>query len=295
MPAHAVEPTQPKHGTVRANGIRQHYVEAGLGPPVIFLHGWPETSYAWRKQIPVLAPHYRVIMPDLRGYGDTEKPEIGYDKRNMAMDLKALMESLGIKRAAILGHDRGARVATRFAKDHPEMIERLGVFDNIPTRVIFHQMDAVKAKAHWFFIFNQVPEGLPEALIAGREEIWLRYLYSHWCFNPDALTDEEIAVYVRAYQQAGAVHGCCNDYRAGAVDVAQDEVDAEVKIACPTLALWGQDFELVGKMWDVEGIWKSMAINLTTVSIPDCGHLPHEEQPEEFNRAILDFLEPWRG
>ena len=297
--AAAAEPNRPamrfKHATLRANGIRQHYVDAGDGPPVILLHGFPETWYAWRKQIPVLGEKYRLIVPDLRGYGDTDKPDRGYDKRTMAEDIRALMLALGIKRAPILGHDRGARVATRFAKDHPEMIERLGVFDNIPTRIIFKAMDAAKAKGHWFFIFNQVRDGLPEALIAGKEEIWLRYMFSHWSYDPTFLKDEELAVYVTAYQQAGAVHGACNDYRAGAEDIVQDEADADVKITCPTLALWGQDFDEVGRMWDVEGVWKQMATNLRAVSIPECGHLCLEEKPDDVNRELLKFLADWHG
>lgn len=293
--ADAVEIPGLKHGAVRANGIRQHYVEAGSGPPVVLLHGFPETSFAWRNQMWALGERFRVIAPDLRGYGDTDKPETGYDKRTMALDVKALMEALGVERAPIVGHDRGARVATRFAKDHPQTVERLAVVENIPTRVIFETLDAKKAKTLWFFLFNQLPDDLPEALIGGREEIWLRYLFSRWCFDPEALSDEDIEVYVKAYQQAGAVHGACNDYRAGAVDLAQDEADASTKIACPTLALWGRDSELVGKMFDVEAVWRTMATDLTTVSIPECGHLPHEERPGAFNQALLRFLDSWRG
>src|ERR1700710_1913562 len=135
----------------------------------------------------------------------------------------------------------------------------------------------------------------PEVLIAGREAIWLRYILQGWTYDPEALTPEEIGAYVRAYQKPGAVRGALSDYRAGAEDVAQDQADAETPIACPTLALWGEDFELVGKMWDVAGIWREMAPDLRTVPIPRCGHLPHEERPEEVNRALLGFLEGWEG
>ena len=282
------------HHTVKANGIKQHYVEAGSGPPVILLHGFPETCYAWRKQIPVLAERYRVIAPDLRGYGETEKPAAPYDKRTMANDILALMQTLGIKRAPLIGHDRGARVATRFAKDHPQAISHLGVLDNVPTRVIFEKMDATIAKGHWFFIFNNVPD-LPEALIAGREEIWLRFILQGWTYDPEALTPEDLTAYTRAYQKPGAVRGALSDYRAGPEDVAQDEEDADVKITCPTLALWGADFELGGKMWDMAGIWHEMATNVRTVAIPQCGHLPQEERPEQVNAELLEFLSDWRG
>jgi len=278
------------HHTVRANGIRQHWVEAGSGPPLVLLHGFPETWYAWRKQIPVLSRHYRVIAPDLRGYGHTEKPAAGYDKRTMARDLAALMDHLGVAAAPIIGHDRGARLATRFAKDFPGRATHLGVFDNVPTRVIFERMDAAVARGHWFFIFNQVPD-LPEALIHGREETWLRFIFSSWTYDPECLSDEEIATYVKAYRQPGAVRGAMSDYRAGRDDVAQDLADADVGIACPTLALWGEDFDLVGRMWDMPSVWNAMGTDVSTVAIPQCGHLPHEERPDVVNEAILRFLE----
>jgi haloacetate dehalogenase len=140
------------HHTVEANGIRQHYVEAGNGPTVVLLHGFPETYYAWRHQIPVLAQHFRVIAPDLRGYGATDKPAAGYDKRTMANDLVALLDKLDVNRIALVGHDRGARVATRFAKDHPHRLDRLVVMDNVPTRVVAERLNAQIAKAYWFFL-----------------------------------------------------------------------------------------------------------------------------------------------
>ena len=283
-----------QHHTLHANGIKQHWVEAGDGPPVVLLHGFPETCYAWRKQIPVLAERYRVIAPDLRGYGETEKPPGGYDKRTMAADIRALMTALGVPRAPVIGHDRGARVATRFAKDHPDAIDRLAVLDNIPTLEIFEKMDAKIARGHWFFIFNNVPD-LPEALIAGREEIWLRYILQGWTYDPELLTTEDLLAYTRAYQKPGALRGAFSDYRAGSLDVEQDKADRDTPIACPTLALWGQDFELVGQMWDVAAIWKRMAPDLRTRAIPRCGHLPHEERPDEVNAALLDFLQGWEG
>ena len=212
----------------------------------------------------------------------------------MAADIRALMAKLGIERAAVIGHDRGARVATRFAKDHPDAIDRLGVLDNVPTLQIFERMDAQIARGHWFFIFNQVPD-LPEALIAGREEVWLRFILQGWTYDPEALTPEDLDAYTRAYSKPGAVRGAMSDYRAGREAVAQDRADRDVKIACPTLALWGEDFELVGRMFDVAAIWREMTTDLRTVSIPRCGHLPQEERPDEVNAALLDFLDGWAG
>lgn len=283
-----------KHHTVLANGIRQHYLDAGEGAPVILLHGFPETSFAWRYQIPELAKHYRVIAPDLRGYGETEKPYQGYDKRTMALDVLELMRALGFSKAALVGHDRGARVATRFAKDHPQAIDRLVVLDNVPTRIVARDFSARIARAYWFFIFHQVPD-LPEALIAGREDIWLRTFFSDWTYNPHAISGPDFEVYVQAYKAPGAVRGAMADYRANAEDVEQDMADADVKIACPTLSLWGADFYAVGKMFDMEKVWAEMAVNLRTCAIPQCGHMPPEERPEVVNMLLLEFLSGWSG
>ena len=283
-----------RHHTARVNGLKMHYVEAGEGPLVLLLHGFPETWFCWRHQIPVLAEHYRVVAPDLRGYGETAKPVGGYDKRTMARDIIELMRHLGCPRAVVVGHDRGARVATWFAKDYPDATNRLVVMDNIPSRIIFERMDAKVAHGHWFFIFNNVPD-LPEALITGREEVWLRFIFSSWCYNPELFTPEGLAVYVAAYSKPGSLRGAFSDYRAGEEDVAQDEQDRDVLIRCPTLALWGEDFEIGGKMWDFREVWTKMADKVEFFSIPQCGHLPHEEKPEEVNRELLRFLEPWRA
>jgi haloacetate dehalogenase len=286
--------TAIRHHTLRANGIRQHYLDAGSGPVVVLLHGFPETSYAWRHQITVLAERYRVIAPDLRGYGETDKPAAGYDKRTMALDIVELLKALGISKIALVGHDRGARVATRFAKDHPAMVDRLVVMDNVPTRIVARSINSSTARAYWFFFFHLVPE-LPETLIAGREDLWLRHFYSDWCYNPLTISGDDFDTYVQAYRRPGAVRGAMADYRANGEDNAQDELDAETKIGCPVLSLWGANFEAVGQMFDMPAIWSEMASDVRTVAIEECGHLPHEEQPERVNELLLEFLEQWTG
>lgn len=285
---------QVRHHTIHANGIRQHYLEAGEGAPVVLLHGFPETCYAWRNQIPELAKRYRVIAPDLRGYGETDKPAGGYDKRTMANDLRELMHALDLPRIALVGHDRGARVATRFAKDHPGLLDRLVVMDNVPTRIVAREFNNKIATAYWFFIFHQLPD-LPEALISGREDLWLRYFFSDWCYNPLAISGEAFDTYVNAYRKPGAVRGAMADYRANAEDVAQDVVDKDVKISCPTFSLWGADYYAVGQMFDMAAVWAEMAGNLRTFAVPQCGHLPQEEQPEVVNQLLLEFLDGWKG
>jgi haloacetate dehalogenase len=282
------------HHTARLNGITQHWVIAGDGPPVYLLHGFPETWFAWRKQIPVLAERYTVIAPDLRGYGGTEKPHSGYDKRTMANDLAALMDHHGHKRAPIIGHDRGARVGTRFAKDYRDRIDRFAALDNIPTRILIGNMNALVARAAWFSTFLGVAD-LPEALIAGREEVWLTCFYRSWSYNPELLSPEEIDVYVRAYQQPGAVRGSAMDYRATAEDVRQDEEDAKELIACPVLVLWGEDFEVNTRLFNILDVWRGMAEDVRGRGMPQCGHLCQEERPDIVNEELLRFLQGWTG
>ena len=287
--------TAIKGHTIHANGIRQHYLEAGSGAPVILLHGFPFTNYTWRHQIPELAKRYRVVAPDLRGYGETDKPVSGYDKRNMARDLRELMRALNIGKIALVGHDRGARVATRFAKDYPEAIDRLVVMDNVPTRIIARDFDFARmAKTYWLFLFH-LKLDLPEIFITGREEQWLRHLYSEWCYNPHAISGEAFETYVAAYRAPGAVRGALADYRASAEDLAQDTADAEVKIACPTLSIWGAEFDGVGKSFDMPAIWSEMATHLRTFAVPQSGHVPQEEQPGIVNELLIDFLDGWVG
>lgn len=278
-----------EHHRVRANGVKMHYVEAGEGPCVVLLHGFPETWYAWRHQMGPLAAHYRVIAPDLRGYGATEKPSTGYDKRTMANDVRDLLRVLGIEKVAIVGHDRGARVGTRFVMDHPDVTTCFAALDNIPTKVIFENMNAEVAQAAWFFLFQGVRD-LPEALIQGREELWLRSILTSWTYNPQALSEETISVYTKAYSQPGGLRGPFEDYRAWREDLAQDQADATKFLgSCPVLSLWGADYD-AAKMVDMEAIWRAMAPELQTVAIARSGHLPHEEQPDQVTEALLKFL-----
>lgn len=286
----SLEPAGITHHTAVLNGIKQHWVAAGEGPPVYLLHGFPETWFAWRKMIPALAEHYTVIAPDLRGYGATEKPFSGYDKRTMANDTIALMDHLGHDKISLVGHDRGARVGTRFAKDHRDRIDRLVVMENIPTRIIAETFDIDKARiGYWFFAFLGVAD-LPEALIAGNEEVFFTYFLRGWLHNPELLSQEEIDVYITNYKQPGAVRGSCADYRAAPQDVAQDIEDADELIDCPVLSMWGRESVGVGQAYDVAAVWRTMAHDLQTLEIPNCAHLPPEEQPEVVTEAVLRFL-----
>jgi haloacetate dehalogenase len=212
----------------------------------------------------------------------------------MANDIVDLLKALGVGRMALVGHDRGARVATRLVKDHPDLVDRLVVMDNVPTRIVAREMNAKVAREYWFFMFHQIPD-LPEALIAGREETWLRHFFSDWCHDPMTISGEAFETYVNAYSTPGAVRGAMSDYRASAQDIAQDLEDAVQKIRCPVLSLWGEDFGAVGRLFDMKAVWSEMAENLSVAPIERCGHLPHEEQPEAINKFLLDFLKGWNG
>jgi pimeloyl-ACP methyl ester carboxylesterase len=168
------------------------------------------------------------------------------------------------------------------------------VIDNVPTRIVARDFNPIMAKAYWFFIFNQIMD-LPEALITGREDLWLSHLFADWSYNPYTISGEAFDTYVKAYRRPGAVRGALADYRANAEDVAQDQADADKKIACPTLSLWGADFYAVGQMFDMPAVWAEMAENLKTAEIPQCGHLPQEERPEIVNKLLMDFLDGWVG
>ena len=154
-------------------------------------------------------------------------------------------------------------------------------------------MNAASAQAAWFFLFQGIRD-LPEALIHGREELWLRHLLTGWAYNPETFTEADIATYVRAYAQPGGLRGAFEDYRSWREDVAQDQEDKDVKLRCPTLALWGSEFE-AAKIVDIAEIWRGFAEDLTTAPIALAGHLPQEEQPSAVNGALTTFLAPWQG
>ncbi len=206
------------------------------------------------------------------------------------------MDHLGHEKVALVGHDRGARVGTRFAKDFRVRVDRfVAMGRNIPTRVIADTYDAALARqGYWFFTFLQVPD-LPESLIAGNEEAWLTHFYRSWSYNPDMLTAEEIDVYVRAYPAAGAVRGSCMDYRAAAEDVAQDREDADQLIDCPVLTMRGENFSAVGEAYDVLDVWKGMARDVRGSPFPSAATSARKKQPEVVNAELLAFLDGWSG
>ncbi|GAB3009548.1 alpha/beta hydrolase [Amycolatopsis acidiphila] len=268
------------------NGIRMHYRRAGEGPPVVLLHGWPQTSYCWHKVFGALAETYTVIAPDLRGYGLTDKPRHGYDKRTMATDVSELVRQLGFERVSVVGHDRGGRVAHRWALDRPDEVARLAVLDIIPTREMWRRLDAGAAGAYWHWLFHLQPD-LPELLAGHNIAAYLGYFFERWTYQRQGL--DAAPVYIEAFSAPGALRAGFDDYRASFPDdAAHDDASAGEKLAMPVLALWGQA-GLLGTLPTLD-IWRDHAADARGVEVAECGHFVAEEQPAVVVEELRRFL-----
>jgi haloacetate dehalogenase len=266
----------------------------GEGPPLLLLHGNPQTHLMWRKVAPRLAEHFTVVAPDLRGYGKTSKPESGpdhapYSKRVMALDQIDLMARLGHDRFSVAGHDRGARVAYRLALDHPGVVERLALLDIIPTGEMFDRggREFGLSHYHWFFLAQPAP--LPERLIGSDPDWYWRW---HTTRGPDtSFFDGAIEDYLDCFRDPETVRGICEDYRAGAtLDYEHDRADKDSgrRIECPVLALWAGRGP-IDRWYDVLSVWRDWAGNVEGRALP-CGHYLPEEAPEETADALLSFF-----
>lgn len=280
---------------VKANGVEINFRRGGSGPPLLLLHGYPQTHAIWHAIAPRLAQNHTVIAADLRGYGDSAKPRgdashMTYSKRTMAKDMVDLMAGLGWRRFSLAGHDRGGRVAYRLALDHPEAVEKLAVLDIVTTHTMWKSMDKKVASATYHWLFLSQPDGLPERMIGHDPEWYLRETLRRWAapgfsFAPDAMAD-----YVRCFRDPAAIHGACEDYRAGAtVDFDHDSADlGQRKITCPVLALWGQT-GIAQEARDVLGAWRPWADDVSGHAITS-GHFLAEEAPDETLKALEKFL-----
>ncbi len=284
---------------VATSGAEINLRLGGSGPPLLLLHGYPQTHVMWHRVAPYLAERFTVAAADLRGYGDSAKPASDpahavYSKRAMARDQVEVMGSLGFERFAVVGHDRGARVTHRMALDHPDRVERAAVLDICPTLAMYERTDMAFASGyyHWFFLIQ--PYDLPERLIAADPDFYLESKTGGFgldarkdvseTFDPAALED-----YKRCFRDPAAIHASCEDYRAAAtIDLEHDRADLNRKIACPLLALWGTQ-GLVGRQFDVLGLWRERAGDVTGRSI-DCGHYLAEEAPADTLAALQAFL-----
>lgn len=279
------------------NGIDIAAWTAGSGPPLLLLHGFPQTSACWRNVAPALAERFTVVAADLRGYGRSSKPKGGgdhaaYSKRAMAADQVAVMRALGHERFRLVGHDRGGRVAHRLALDHPEAVERLAVLDICPTAAMYAATNQAFATAyyHWFFLIQ--PADFPERMIANDTHHYVRTTLASWCKTEGTFDEPILRHYVEALFDPMAIHGACEDYRAAAtIDLVHDaESDAAgMKLTMPMLVLWGS-LGTVGKMFDVLATWREKSNAPVSGHAIDCGHFLPEEAPGATLKGLLDFL-----
>lgn len=269
----------------------------GEGPPLLLLHGFPQSHAMWQGLAPQLAQRFTVVAADLRGYGDSAKPAGGldhaaYSKRAMANDMAGLMAKLGFRRFRLAAHDRGARVAHRLALDHEEAVERLAILDIVPTRTLFEATDMAIAMAyeHWFFLAQPAP--LPETMIGAAPIAYLHAKIGGWGTGLDAFAPEALAEYERCIQDPASVHAMCEDYRAAAtIDLAHDRADEAARIGCPLLVLWG-DKGLMHRHFDVPATWRAKHAQPETVrgqALP-AGHFLVEEAPAATLAALEPFL-----
>ena len=280
---------------IRTSGAEIHCVVGGSGPPLLLLHGYPQTHAMWHKIAPRLAERYTVVCSDLRGYGDSAKPDGGerslnYSKRAMAADQVEVMRALGFARFRLAGHDRGGRVAHRLVLDHPDAVLRLAVLDISPTRIMYGRTDKAFATAyyHWFFLIQ--PFDLPERLIGADPVYYLRKKLGGWSSGLQHFDERALAEYERCFSDLRTIHATCEDYRAAAgIDLEHDAADADQRITCPLLVLWGEK-GVVNRLFDPIRDWGSVANDVRGRTLPT-GHFLAEEAPEETLAEFRDFFD----
>ena len=279
---------------IRASGAEIHLRTAGSGPPLLLLHGYPQTHAIWHKVAPALARDFAVVCADLRGYGDSGKPDGGpeaYSKRRMAQDMVEVMSALGHDRFLLAGHDRGGRVAHRLCLDHADRVIRAAVLDIVPTLTLFRATDQAFAMGyyHWFFLSQPAP--LPERLIGGDPLFYLHTKFGQWSAAKDMswLAPAALAEYERCFTPE-TIRASCDDYRAAAtIDLDDDVADADRRIACPLLVLWGER-ALMHRSFDVLATWREKASGSVEGRALPCGHYLPEESADQTVAELRRFF-----
>jgi len=263
-----------------------HYVTAGHGPPVVLLHGWPQSWYEWRHIIPPLSQHFTVVAPDLRGLGDSSRPLVGYDKKTVANDVWRLVsDKLGYNRFFLVGHDWGGPTAYALAAAHPEAVRRLVIIDVV---IPGDGGDFSQGGRRWHHQFHMTPD-LPEAMTQGREDVYIGWFLRSFAYRPDAITEQDLAEYLRIYRQLGAMRAGFAFYRALPQDAADNrEMIAKAKLPMPVLAIGGAKAR--GRGREPEESLKRVALDVEGDVVADCGHFVPEEQPEYLAKKLLEFF-----
>jgi haloacetate dehalogenase len=287
-------PNNFQQKTINTSQAKINLLIGGSGFPLLLLHGYPQNHLMWHKIAPDLTKHFTVVATDLRGYGDSSKPQAdanhhNYSKRVMAQDQVEVMSQLDYSEFYLIGHDRGARVAHRLTLDYPEKVKKLALLDILPTYELYKTVDKEFASAyyHWFFLIQ--PDPFPETLIGANPEYFLRTCLQSWSRDFTAFTPEVLAEYIRCFSNPATIHATCEDYRAAAtIDLVHDELERDRKIECPLLVLWGSQ-GIIGQKYDVLSTWKQIGVNVIGKAI-ECGHFLVEEKPKETFLEILNFL-----
>jgi haloacetate dehalogenase len=290
FPGFLVEDIQTTGATIRT-------LRMGSGPPLLLLHGYPQTHVIWHKIAGNLAEHFTVILTDLRGYGDSSKPDGGvrhenYSFRAMARDQLEVMRHFGQERFFVASHDRGARTAHRLCLDNPEAVRKVCFMDIVPTLRMYRDTSKAFATKYmwWFFLIQAAP--LPEHMIGADPEFFLEQHLAMQNGTPGALTEEALRDYKRCFCIPEAIHASCEDYRAAAeIDLKMDEADEKAgrKVEAPVLTLWGSK-GAIGKLWSVLDVWRQHANGTVEGRALDCGHYLAEEQPQEVLKEFLRFF-----
>lgn len=273
------------HTAAVADGVRIHYVKGGSGDPLILCHGFPSTWYEWRHIMPALAELYTVIVPDLRGLGDSSRPYSGYDKVTLGEDLHGLVEHLGVGPVLMVGHDWGGSAAFAYTRAHREHVRKLAILEHaLPGFGLEELLEATPERTLWHMTFHT--SDVAEALVAGRERLYLSWFYTHIAYNPAAISEEEITEYVRTYSAPGAMRSGFNLYRTFWEDVEYNRAHVEPKLSVPILTVGGEHC-----LNDLsERGFAQLGTDVRGVVIPDCGHWIPQERPEALLAELLEFF-----